>query len=62
MIEKNHSEISIKKQCKLLDISRSGYYYKPVSISKENLQLMRKIDEIYTESPEYGSRLIRDTL
>jgi len=62
MIETGYPELSVKKQCTILDISRSGYYYKPVPISDFNLELMKKIDEIYTESPEYGSRKIRDIL
>lgn len=62
MIEKEHTDLSITRQCSILEISRSGFYYKPVGISDFNLELMRRIDEIYTESPEYGSRLIRDVL
>ena len=62
MIETGYPELSVKKQCSILDISRSGYYYKPVPLSDFNLELMKKIDEIYTESPEYGSRKIRDIL
>jgi len=38
------------------------YYYKPKGLSEYNLELMKQIDEIYTESPEYGSRTIRDVL
>lgn len=62
MIEVDHSHLPIKKQCSILDISRSGYYYKPIPISKYNLYLMDQIDHIFTDSPEYGSRMIRDVL
>lgn len=62
MIEPENKKLSIKKQCQLLEISKSGYYYKPKEMSKYNLELMRYIDEIFTESPEYGSRTIRDVL
>lgn len=62
MISPEHKKLSVNKQCSLLDISRSGYYYTPVPMSSDNLKLMRRIDEIYTESPDYGSRQIRDTL
>lgn len=62
MITPEYKKLSVKKQCSLLDISRSGYYYTPVPMSIQNLKLMRRIDEIYTESPDYGSRQIRDTL
>ncbi len=62
MIEVKKDTLSIKEQCSLLDLSRSGYYYKPVPMSDFNIELMKKIDEIYIESPEYGSRKIRDVI
>jgi putative transposase len=62
MIMPAHPSLSITRQCELLAISRSGYYYSPLPMSGETLSLMRRIDEIYTESPEYGSRNIRDLL
>lgn len=62
MINITPDDLSVKQQCSLLDISRSGYYYKPVPMSELNLELMKKIDKIYTESPEYGSRKIRDVI
>lgn len=57
-IESFHTEISIKKQCELLSIHRSYYYYEPIPTSLEDLELMRKIDEIYLEFSSYGSRQI----
>ena len=54
--------LPITTQCKLLDISKSGYYYKEAPMSDYNLELMKLIDEIYLDSPEYGSRMIRDVL
>lgn len=56
MIEKSHLNLSITKQCELLGISRSGFYYKPVSEDPEELMLKRLIDEQYTKTPFYGSR------
>lgn len=53
-IEKNHPELSIVKQCELLQISRSGLYYEPVQESDENLSIMRWMDEQYLETPFYG--------
>ena len=50
------SELSITKQCELLSVSRSSYYYKPVPENEENLQLMRLIDQEYLSKPYYGSR------
>lgn len=54
MISKDHS-ISVVKQCQLLDINRSGIYYKPVPETKLNLELMRLIDEHYLEHPYKGA-------
>ena len=44
----------IKKQCELLNISRSGLYYEPAGESDYNLKLMKMIDEEYTKRPFYG--------
>jgi putative transposase len=49
-------ELSIRKQCELLGISRSGYYYESCPESAENLALMRRLDELHLERPVYGSR------
>lgn len=43
------------RQCELLGVSRSGYYYKPATESELNLLLMRLMDEHYTRFPYYGS-------
>ena len=55
MINKNN-DLSISKQCKLLYINTSNYYYKPQLIIDENLILMCLIDEIYLQSSDFGSR------
>ena len=47
---------SISRQCHLLDLSRSSFYYKPRRIKIEDLELMRLIDEQYMKTPSYGSR------
>lgn len=47
MIELSPCPLSINKQCELLGIHRSGYYYKPKGESKETLDLMLEIDKIY---------------
>jgi putative transposase len=56
LIEPNHPELSIRQQCKLLGLSRSSYYYQAEEESKENLVLMRLLDEQYTRTPFYRSR------
>jgi putative transposase len=55
-VEPGHPEISVRRQCELLGVNRSGLYYRPVNESEENLMLMRLIDEQYTRRPFYGSR------
>jgi len=62
LIETGHGELSIRRQCELLGLHRSNYYYEPVKISEETVWLMRRIDEIFTECPFYGSRKIREGL
>lgn len=52
----------MKRQCALLGLSRSSYYYEPALETELNLKLMRLIDEIYTDCPFYGSRRITETL
>ena len=55
-------ELPVKRQCEILELSRSGIYYTPVPISAKDLELMRKIDEIHLAYPFYGSRKIRNEL
>ena len=49
------SKLSVRDQCEMLRISRSGYYYEPQVESEENLRLMGLIDKEYTRKPYYGS-------
>jgi putative transposase len=51
-----HPQLSLRRQCELLGLSRTGWYYTPAGESEENLRLMRLIDEQYTRTPFYGSR------
>ncbi len=46
--------MSIQRQCELLGLSRSSYYYQPATESPLNLSLMRLIDEQYLRTPSYG--------
>jgi putative transposase len=46
----------MRRQCQLIGLPRSSYYYQPATESEENLKLMRLIDEQHTEIPFYGSR------
>jgi putative transposase len=56
MIEPGHPDLSIGKQCALLSISRSSFYYVPKGESEMNLALMRQIDEQFLETPFFGVR------
>lgn len=48
--------VSIRRQCELFGISRSGFYYEPVPETDENLALMRRLDELHLAFPAFGSR------
>lgn len=56
MINSVIGELNIAKQCDLLAINRSSYYYKPKAHSARDLEIMRIIDETYTQHPYYGTR------
>ena len=56
MLEPGHPELSIARQCELVGLPRSSWYYKPREVSEQNLELMRRLDEEYTKAPFYGSR------
>ena len=56
MIEPDHARLSVRKQCRLLGLARSGLFYEQRGESAENLALMRLIDEAYTQWPFYGVR------
>jgi putative transposase len=48
--------MAVSRQCELLDLSRSSFYYKPSGEDEYNLALMRMIDEEFTKHPFYGAR------
>jgi putative transposase len=56
MVDREDVTLSIKRQCWLLGISRSGLYYQPAGISAEDLTIMRLIDRQYLSTPFYGAR------
>ena len=62
LIESKHNDLSISTQCDILGLSRSSLYYKPKPMSELNLRILNGIDEIYTDSPEYGYRQIHKQL
>jgi putative transposase len=56
MITPSRCDLSLSRQCELVSISRSSFYYTPRGESAENLGLMRRLDELFLRYPFYGSR------
>jgi putative transposase len=54
LIDRDNEVVSLSRQCSLLSLHRSGYYYKPRVESSENLAIMRFLDEQYFQTPFYG--------
>jgi putative transposase len=62
LVQDNHPQLSICRQCELLGLNRSTYYLAPATESAADLRLMRRIDEQYLKTPFYGSRRMAVTL
>ena len=62
MVEPGNGRLSVSRQCELLGLSRSGYYYRSRPVSKEDLWLVQLIDEEYTRHPFFGTRRLSDWL
>lgn len=56
MVEPGNKKISISRQCELLGLNRTSFYYQKQAEKEEDAVLMRLIDEQYTETPFYGYR------
>jgi putative transposase len=54
--------LSVNRQCTLLGIARSSFYYQPRPVSAEELDLLNRLDRIFTEHPVYGSRRLQVAL
>ena len=61
MIDREH-ELPVKRQAELLQLSRSGLYYRPRPVPAAELAVMRRLDELHLEAPFAGSRMLRDLL
>jgi putative transposase len=61
MIDREHP-LSVVRQAKLLEISRSAVYYRPRPTREADLALMRRIDELHLEHPFMGARMLRRML
>lgn len=45
------ARLSLSRQCELLGISRTAYYYRPTGISGDDVAMTRILDEVFTERP-----------
>jgi putative transposase len=59
---KTGSALSVTRQSSLLGISRSSVYYRPKLKSREEFVLLKRLDELFTENPMYGSRRLQAML
>jgi putative transposase len=62
MIDPAHQDLSVSRQCQILKINRSTFYYKKKPIKPEDLKLMELIDKQYLKTPTWGSRSMRNYL
>ena len=62
MIDPAHKDLSISRQCRMLKINRSTYYYKKKPLKPIDLELMKHIDKQYLKTPTWGSRSMRNHL
>lgn len=58
IIEPDHPKLGLSAQCRVLNISRSTLYYKPLPASEETLSLMKAIDKLFTKYPFFSSRQV----
>ena len=58
MIDRGRADLSVSRQCRLLKLSRSPLHDTPAGIRAETLELMKKIDKVFTAYPFFGSRQI----
>lgn len=61
MVEQK-TALSITKQCDLLSIARGSFYYLPVEWTEKDLNLLEKLDELFTENPTRGTRRLSQAL
>ena len=62
LVDSKLEDLSMARQCELLKINRSMLYYQPKIMSLYNKKIMDRIDEIYTDNPDYGYRFIYKSL
>ena len=62
MLEKDNPQVSLRTQAGLLGISYSSLFYQPRPPTQREISIKRRIDEVYTAWPFYGSRRITTVL
>jgi putative transposase len=55
-VEKEHQELSVRRQCEILSFNRSSLYYERMGLSEEDQRILEEMDKIYLDFPVYGSR------
>jgi putative transposase len=61
-LDRAHGDLSIRRQCAMLGLARSGVYRKPLPANDNDLEAMRRIDALFTARPFFGARRIARTL
>lgn len=61
MIDRDH-DLSLSRQVEVLNLARSTAYYRPRPVSAEDLELMRRLDELHLDFPFAGARMLRSLL
>lgn len=56
VVETNHPRLGVVRQCRLLGLCRSTFYYKTAGETPKNLALMKRLDEIFLDVPFFGAR------
>jgi putative transposase len=56
LVDHDHPELSVSRQCALLGLPSSMLYYRPISVRKSTLRIMARIDALFLEDPWSGSR------
>ena len=61
-LDRDHPDLSMRRQCAMLGVARSGVYRKPRPVNDNDLEAMRRIDALFTARPFFGARRIARTL
>lgn len=62
LVEPDYLALTVEAQCEPLGLPKSSYYYAPIQESYETLTLMRRMEEMHYNQPEYGYRKIHADL